>query len=253
VPGAVANSDSAQQRRILAAFDQGQIPTIACINKSTDVSAEDFAKHVATLQKALDEHFVLVWGTPAKLVIATDFIKGAWALVYLDNPDVANAYGYHDLTPDGLPLSKVFVKLSLKSGENPLITASHELWEMLVDPAINLCVEAPNGWMYAYESVDSCEALSFMVDGLPISDFVYPAFFEGFRKPNSAQFDHLKKITKPFQILKGGYLAVKKGSRWTQIFASAAKKKAFAREDRRGHRTTQRAQPTTLKRSKPKR
>jgi hypothetical protein len=35
----------------------------------------------------------------------------SWWLVFLDNSDQAGALAYHDLTNEGLPLSKVFVKL----------------------------------------------------------------------------------------------------------------------------------------------
>jgi len=35
---------------------------------------------------------------------------GSWWLVFLDNSDQAGALAYHDLTNDGLPISKVFVK-----------------------------------------------------------------------------------------------------------------------------------------------
>jgi hypothetical protein len=34
-----------------------------------------------------------------------------WWLVFLDNSDQAGALAYHDLTNEGLPLSKVFVNL----------------------------------------------------------------------------------------------------------------------------------------------
>ena len=61
-----------------------------------------------------------------------------------------------------------------------------------------------------------------------------------FRKAGSAQFDRLSKVTKPFQILPGGYQIVFKNGTWSQIFASASKKKRFGREDRRGHRSEQR-------------
>ena|SRR5437899_1140274 len=124
---------------IAAAFDRGQIPAIACFNQATVPlgGGLGFDKLIATLQQFLDQIFVPVWGTPARLVRTTGFQKGAWALAFLDTADVANALGYHDLTPDGLPLSKVFVRTTLGAGQKVSVTASHELAEMLVDPAIN--------------------------------------------------------------------------------------------------------------------
>ena len=41
-------------------------------------------------------------------------LKGAWAMVFLDDADSPGALAYHDLTPDGLPESKVFVKTTLR-------------------------------------------------------------------------------------------------------------------------------------------
>jgi hypothetical protein len=109
---------------------------------------------------------------------------------------------------------------------------------MLVDPAINLLTTGPDPkTTYAYESADPVEAFSFNVNGIPMSDFVYPSYFELFHKPNSVQFDQLKKVTRPFQILKGGYQIVFKNGKWSQIFASVQKERSFQREDRRGHRS----------------
>lgn len=73
-----------------------------------------------------------------------------------------------------------------------------------------------------------------------MTDFVYPAYLEAFHKAGSVPFDHLKKVKKPFQILSGGYQIIFKNGKWSQVFDSASKKKRFAREDRRGHRSEQR-------------
>ena len=119
--------------------------------------------------------------------------------------------------------------------------------EMLVDPAINMMTTGPDAkTMYAYESADPVEALSFDVKGIAMSDFVYPAYFEVFRKARSAQFDHLNKVKKPFQILSGGYQIIFKSGKWTQVFGSVSKEKSFAREDRRGHRSKTRGKKLKL-------
>jgi hypothetical protein len=51
------------------------------------------------------------------------------------------------------------------------------------------------------------------------------------------QFDYLKKVRKPFQILKGGYSLVRNGGKVKQVFGSKAKEKKFAMENRTDHRT----------------
>src|SRR5260370_402848 len=78
------------------------------------------------------------------------------------------------------------------------------------------------------------------VNGIAMSVFVYPSYSEVFRKPGSSQFAHMNKVKKPFQILSGGYQILFKNGKWTQVTGSAVKKKQFAKEDRRGHRSESR-------------
>ena len=225
------------RRPTFGAFNQGGVPTIACFNKATPALGVNFDALIVAMQAFVDQQVVPVWGTPAKLIKSTGFVKGAWAMVFLDNADQPGALAYHDLTPDGLPESKVFVKTTVDNGDLVSVSASHELVEMLVDPAINMMTTGPNPKIvYAYESADPVEALSFNVNGIPMTDFVYPAYFEAFHKAGSVQFDRLKKVNKPFQILSGGYQIIFKNGKWTQVFGSASKKKSFAREDRREQR-----------------
>jgi len=231
------------RRPTFGAFNQGEVPTIACFNQAQTPLGVDLEALIAAMQVFVDRYVAPVWATPAKLVKSKGYLKGAWAMVFLDNADAPGALAYHDLTPDGLPQSKVFVKTTLDNHDLVSVSASHELVEMLVDPAINLMTTGPDPKaVYAYESADPVEALSFPVNGIPMSDFVYPSYFEDFHKPGSVVFDHLKKVRKPFQVLAGGYQIVFKSGKWTQVFGSAAKKKAFAKEVRTGHRSEQRKQ-----------
>jgi hypothetical protein len=226
----------------LGAFNQGTVPTIACFNQATVPLGVDFDALIAAMQAYVDTYIVPVWGTPAKLIKTKGLQSGAWAMVFLDDADQPGALAYHDLTPDGLPISKVFVKTTLANGDLVSVSASHELVEMLVDPAINMMTTGgpdPKA-TYAYESADPVEELSFPVNGIAMSDFVYPSYFESFRKPNSVQFNHMKTVTKPFQILKGGYQIVLKNGKESQVFGSKAKEKRFKKEDRRGHRSVAR-------------
>jgi len=66
------------------------------------------------------------------------------------------------------------IRLSRRVGIS--IAASHELAEMLIDPGNNLWCEHGKGTLYAYEVCDAVKAEHFPVNGLAMSDFVYPAF-----------------------------------------------------------------------------
>ena len=243
-------------RPVFGAFNQGEIPTIACFNHANTDLQVDFDDLISAMQNYVDNFVVPVWGTPAKLIKTDDFQKGAWAMVFLDDADQADALAYHDLTPDGFPQSKVFVRTTLENHDLVSVSASHELVEMLVDPAINLMTTGPNPKIvYAYESADPVEALSFDVEGIPMSDFVYPSYFEVFHPAGSVRFDQMQKVNKPFQILGGGYQIIFRNGKWSQVYGSEKKRKAFAKEDRREHRSEQRlrAQKNRLVRSNARR
>lgn len=221
------------RRPPLAAFNQGEAVTIVAINQSTIPyeqwkAAKSFQDLITVLQKYAAV-FAEYWHIPCTVVVGDRFQQGCWAMVFTDNADVAGALGYHDTTPDGYPLLHVFVQTSLTDGDVPSVTASHELAEALGDPCCNLTFEMPDGTTGAYETADAVERDSFLIDGIPVSNFVLPAWFEPFPRP---RYDYLGRCRRPFQILPGGYLPVKQGGVWTQIFGS---KKAAKRYNAAAH------------------
>lgn len=216
----------------------GAVPKVAVFNRATTDLALDLGKLVVALQKYVDRCVVPAWGTPAKIVRSRGFVKGAYALVFLDDTDRAKALAYHNLTPDGLPVAKVFVNDVMRDGYPLSGIASHELCEMLVDPAINLYSTGPDKrHLYAYETADPVEETFFMLAGFAMSNFVYPAYFETFRKPRSTRFDYLGKLKRPYHILHGGYQIVLRNGKKSQVFGSVAKAKRFGKENRDQHRS----------------
>jgi hypothetical protein len=217
-------------------------PTIVCIDHSSALKGPEFDAIIAALQVYVDDHVAPAWGVMAKLVKGRDFRDGCWAMVFLDHADHARSLAYHHLTPDGYPQSKVFVETTRADGKPVSVAASHELVEMLVDPSMNLEVMKPDGKLvHRYEVADPVEDLHFKINGLPMSDFVYPAYFESFHKPGSVQFDHMDELKRPFQIHLGGYQCVMAKGKWTLRFGSRAKQKAFEKQDRRDRRAAARA------------
>ena len=216
-----------------------RVPRIACFNHATTPLGLDFGVFVAAMQKFVDDHLAPVWGTPAKLVKSTGFLKGAWAMVFLDSTSDADLEGYHDVTPEGLPMSKVFVRNIFKQKDQVSVAASHELSEMLVDPGANLYSTGPKpNRLYDYEVADPVEELFFEVNGIPMTNFVYPSYFETFHKEGSTRFDHMGKLRRPFDLHKGGYQSFWSSGKERTEWGSKAKKVRFLKEDRRGHRST---------------
>jgi hypothetical protein len=224
---------------------------ISVINASTVLSDADVQKVVPALQTQVHRDFAPAWGIDAELNFVPHGKRPApntWWLAVLDNSDQAGALGYHDITRQGLPLGKVFAKSDMQFGLQWSVTASHELLEMLADPDINLTAfvqkDMQHGRLFAYEVCDAVEAdeLGYQIDGVLVSDFVFPSWFESFRKSNGTQFDYCKLVKESFQLLKGGYIGVydvNGGGGWVQLTADpsphvyAARPKVGTRRERR--------------------
>ena len=201
---------------------------VAVINHCSALNNDDVSKVVAVLQKQVHQDFAPIWGIDADLVFVprdADPPADHWWLLIMDRSDDPSLTGSHNLNPEGLPTGRVFAKSDMEKQLKWTVTASHELLEMLADPAINLSVfiesGSKHGKLYAYEVCDPCEGdgYGYEIDGVTVSNFVFPSWFEPFRKPG-AQFDFQKKIEKAFQLLPGGYIGVldiKSETGWQQI------------------------------------
>lgn len=201
---------------------------VSLINQSTVLTDFQVQSAIPALQTQVHRDFAPVYGIDADIAFVPKTASpepDSWVMAIFDNSDQAGALGYHDLTANGLPLAKVFAGSDMKAGLSWTVTASHELLEMLGDPDIDLTVfvqsSNTSGILYAYEVCDACESdsLGYDIGGTLVSDFVFPTWFESFRAPGSVQFDLQNKISKPFQILPGGYIGtfdVTAGSGWQQ-------------------------------------
>lgn len=191
---------------------------VCIINESTALKDSQIELILPFLQKQVSEDFLPAWGIDCKLSFGkTD---GAWQLIVLDDSDQADALGYHDFTSDGFPIGKVFAGTDIKNGNSWMVTLSHELLEMLVDPEINLCAEN-DGKLWAYEVCDPVEddGLAYRVGEVLLSDFVYPSWFS----PNGkAPYDKAGHVSAPFQLGPGGYASTMRilGLGWSEQSSS---------------------------------
>lgn len=193
--------------------------TVAVINESTSVSDADVRHIMAILQIQVQRDFYPVWNQDAalKVVPKGQNPPGVWWLVFLDDADQADALGYHDMTPAGQPLGKVFVKTSQQANTTLSVVASHELLEMLADPYINRAYFDAKETFYMCEVCDPCEGdqFAYKIGDVLVSDFVYPAWFTP--QLVAHQLDFGKQITAPFQILAGGYIGAYQNGQWTSL------------------------------------
>lgn len=235
--------------------------TIGITNQSTLLTDAQVQAAMRCLQAQVTGDFYPVYGTLANLVWLPKGrtpIPGQWQLIFADTSDQAGALGYHEVTANGDPIGFIFVKDDIATGSSWTVTASHELLEMLGDPDIQTVEEQDNAdgsiTFRAKEVSDVCEddsqayqktqsdGTAFRLpDGTPFlfSDFVYPAYWNP-NAPATAKLDFCGHITKPLQILAGGYigiLQVPKGATWGQVQADMTPGgKAIQRFNRRARR-----------------
>jgi hypothetical protein len=235
-------------------------PTIAITNMTSMLTDAEIAIAVSALQIQISRDFAPVWNMSANLMVVGKGAAaplGSWVISLMDNSDQAQALGYHDLTIDGLPLGKVFVADDMKYQLSWTVTLSHETCELLVDPYVqnSVFVQTTNttGILYPLEICDAVESdtQGYLINGTLVSNFVYPAWFESFRAPQSTKFDHTGIISAPLQLAQGGYIGTfivgPNSLGWTQKVASGGPGARLARKGyySRTNRRIRREQPFT--------
>jgi hypothetical protein len=92
------------------------------------------------------------------------------------------------------------------------VTLSHEVIEMVVDPYGNRLVAAMHPLeprqrvKFLVEVCDPCQAIWYPVNGVPVSDFYTPRYFDPVGVDRS-RYSFTGSLEYPLQILDGGYLS----------------------------------------------
>ena len=202
---------------------------IALVSETDNVSVSDVCIASAALQKQVMRDFAPVWeqnGTVDPFVKLEDVPLGYWPIMIRDDIGFAGAAGIH-LDEDGQPFGLVQFSKSWQ------LTASHEILEMLGDPFGNRVIAGQsikpgqNRVDYLVEVCDPSEAAQFgyNVNNIRVSDFYTPHFFDPV-KASGVRYSFTSAITKPRDVLKGGYLSWHdpvSNHWWQQVFFGAKK------------------------------
>ncbi len=202
-------------------------PTICIVNRSKSVSDADLKRVLSALQKQITRDFEPAWGWGANLkfnakkfdmqVIVKDHAKGG-------------DLGYH--IKNGKAVAYIFAKDDVADSGEYTSTLSHELLEMIADPNVNLYAigkftnkgRRRNG-LFGLEVCDPVQENLYEIDGVRVSDWVRPEWFEPEHKKGTMKMDHMGVIDAPFTLADGGYADVFAGSRWHTILGRKAKVK----------------------------
>jgi hypothetical protein len=192
--------------------------TLRIVNESSHGSAR-VAAAVDAIRKAVNVQLrdvARVWGEYVYTVVEDARSQG-FNIVLLDDPDAADALGYHDLDSHGRPYARVFIDAILENGGTWLrgansvsVTISHEVCELVGDPTANHWVENARGALVAVELCDPVESCAYSIplrDGrrVSVSNFVYPDWFNPYVPPDTL-VDHMGVLRKPFEIAPDGYV-----------------------------------------------
>ncbi len=204
--------------------------TIQVVNQSTVVPEVEFQECLEACHFQLLQHFTPAWGGLAAYLDgfsadpATPIAPADETIYILDNANIADALGYHTLTQSDVPVGFAFAETSAQYNSPWQVTFSHELLEQIADPFVATTVLAPffgRPAALAYEVCDPCEADSYLIDGVPVSNFVLPSWFQPAAGVARGQFDHMGRISSPLAMSRNGYIAFTRNLKtWQQQLGS---------------------------------
>ena len=187
------------------------IPSICLVEVDSGATGLDVI--AAALTKQFTTDFPSYWnvaGTFRAATAAKPLLDSEWAF-YLHNlpssTDPTGALAYHYRTPAGLPAGNIFAGLCAQYGDPLPPTIGHEGAEALADPYLHRSVQDGKGTFWALEVCDAVEGDTYDIDGIPMTNFCTPAWFE----PPAAgatgtQFDMMGLCSSAFQVRpNGGY------------------------------------------------
>lgn len=178
---------------------------IALVPYQVSIDASLLTRVAAALQRQVHEHFGPAWRIEAQVSPFVDWnaVPPDYArLIVVDHLD-STALGVH-ADKDGKPYALVGAH-----GNWPLV-ASHECLEMLADPTGKQVRHGPSPKQdgrtveILVEVCDPCQGSrwSYEIDGIPVSDFCTPAYYDGGAGP----WSHCGHIKAAHEVLKDGYL-----------------------------------------------
>jgi hypothetical protein len=222
------------------------MPQIAVINESTAIGDGEVQTMLPAFDQQWNKDIGPIWGLePAGFTFVPKGnppASGTWWVVFLDNSDQAGALAYHDLTNEGLPISKVFVKTLQADHANVSVGATHEICEMGVDPWLNSAYQDQRGVFWAGEVCDPVEddQYGYTIGGVLVTDFVTPNWFAHQHAQGAIDFKGHSRAA--FEVLSGGYAQKFDPHRgWVQVTGPKALQVAHAAHAAEGSRRERRA------------
>lgn len=197
----------------------GLVGHLALVSESQSLETTAMTVVAAALQKQVSRDLAPAWdleGTVSPFVRLEDVPLGFWPVIVRDDIEV-DAAGVH-CDQNGQPFALVSMSRHWS------ITASHEVLEILVDPFGRRMVSGPSpkpgqGRVdYLVEVADPVGDQTYQVNGIAVSDFCTPRYFDPMQSPG-VQYSFTGAIDGPRQVIENGYLTWHDpvGNEWWQL------------------------------------
>lgn len=205
---------------------------VAIVSMAQEVPMRDLLQVAAAVQKQVTRDFTPLWGIPATVDAFEDLasVPSDYRPVVLFGdvgelpsrlesllgaqpaPALIKALEADEIA--GIHLTAITRQpFSLASVEGAwTVTVSHETLEMLADPYGNRLVAAAHPLdgsrrvCYLLEVCDPCLSTYYKVNGVPVSDFYTPRYFDPVRIA-SIRYSFTGALEYPLEILEAGYLS----------------------------------------------
>lgn len=178
-------------------YAASEVPTVgyACVYNEAQLPESEVTPVIAAVQKQIDNEFAAAWHGRISLGRTCYPHENQWTVVLKEGDGAfCNCYGYHNWSREQGVYGVVFTK----TDQPWSITFSHEVLEMIVNPKVRrIALNALSGVYFELEIGDPVEIYHYTIDGIEVSDFVYPAWFhvENVMGP----WDQMGKVNGAFQ------------------------------------------------------
>jgi hypothetical protein len=207
---------------------------IAILNQSNLITNDQVAEMTGAIAHQIELDAAPLWDrSPAAVIFysaASDIPNNAHVITVVDTieNEPQGVLGFHTEDKGGrlwgvvAAKPELDAKAQITTGDWSVSSVlSHEVLEMFIDPNCNLWATNNKGKVYSFEVCDPVEAPTYVVDGVSVSNFVTPAWFDPLSVQKKAtRFDKLGLLTKSFSILKGGYVVYASEGKQRQVFGA---------------------------------
>jgi hypothetical protein len=172
-----------------------------------DIDLDELLNLAATIQVQVHRDLGPLWGVHAAVSpfrSLKEVPAGYWPVAITKK--VVSVDGFH-FTMRGLPFGVV------KQSNELSVALSHEVTEMLVDPYGQRTVSGPrlddSGDSYVeyfVEVCDPCQQEPYEVNGVRVSDFVLPGYYD-MNHSRPQHYSFTGQVTEPRQVRPGGYVS----------------------------------------------